>query len=95
MIPDLRYVEPFVQIGKKAFAISYKIFHIGLNLMYLLTSINMLALMEWPNQVNDLYRQIKCYNIKCEKMVIPYFCLSLCKKLLICHFEIKHKEGPL
>ena len=59
MKPDLRYVEPFVQIGKKAFdhnnfAISHKIFHIGLNLMYLLTSINMLALTERPKQVNDL-----------------------------------------
>ena len=40
------------------FAISSKIFHIGLNLMYLLTSIKMLALTERPNQVNDLYRQI-------------------------------------
>ena len=36
------------------FAISHKIFHIGLNLMYLLTSINTLALTERPNQVNDL-----------------------------------------
>ena len=35
-------------------ALSHKIFHIGLNLMNLLTSINMLALTERPNQVNDL-----------------------------------------
>ena len=59
MKPDLRYVEPFVQIGKKRlfhnnFDISHKIFHIGLNLMYLLTSMNMLTLTERLNQVNDL-----------------------------------------
>ena len=59
MKPDLRYVEPFAQIGKKPLfhnnlAISHKIFHICLNLMYLLTSINMVTLTERPKQVNDL-----------------------------------------
>ena len=49
------------------FAISYKIFHIGLNLMYLLTSINMLALKERPNQVNDLYRQINLVILNVKK----------------------------
>ena len=79
---DLIYVEPFVKLAKKPlfhynFAISYKIFHIGLNLMFLLTSTKMLALTEWPNQVNDLYMQINVIILNVKKMVISYFCFPL------------------
>ena len=62
--------------------------------MYLFTSINMLALMERPNQVHDMYRQINGVILNVKKWFSIFLFSSSCQKLLICHYEIKHKERP-